>query len=331
MEFFTQVTCLPSFIRITYADSVMLFGSCFAETIGKRLMDSKFNADVNPFGVLYNPASVAMAVRRLLQPEDYTAADLFVHDGLYHSFGHHGSFSAVSESDCLRKINERLQASATRLRKANVLIVTFGTACVWRLETSGQIVANCHKLPDATFVRERLTVDQITEEWGQLLDALLVVNPQVKVIFTISPVRHWKDGAHENQLSKATLILAVEQLEKRFSGQAVCFPAYEIMMDELRDYRFYADDMLHPSDAAVRLIWERFTETYLDQPTKTLLKKVEEIQKAVNHVPLNPQNEAYRQFLIQTMLKIERLSAKMSYICFEIEKEKIRRLLQIIP
>jgi hypothetical protein len=324
MNFVTRIDIAPPETGISYLHPLMLLGSCFAESIGKRLAEGKFRVDVNPFGVLFNPASAAQSVRRLLEPAAWSREDLFFHEGMYHSWAHHSRFSDVSADTCLQKINERLRLSAIHLRETRWLLVTFGTAYVYRLKTSGQTVANCHKMPDSLFLRERLPVEQIVDEWEETLATLGRVNPDMKTLFTVSPVRHWKDGAHANQLSKAVLLLAVEQLQTRHPGQVMYFPAYELMMDELRDYRFYADDMLHPSEAAVRHVWERFAETCLDTAAQETLKEVEAIQKALNHTPQHRQSEAYRQFLSQTMLKIERLCAKKPYLCFENETANLQ-------
>ncbi|MDR3268265.1 MAG: GSCFA domain-containing protein [Tannerella sp.] len=324
MDFYTCIERRKSSVGISYRDEIMLFGSCFAENIGGLLAEGKFKVDVNPFGILYNPASVALAIRQLLQPEKRTAGDLFFHEELYHSFEHHSRFSAASVADSLHKINERLYLSAVHLQQATRLLVTWGTAYVYRLKETGRIVANCHKLPDKLFNRERLSISQIVEEWDELLALLWQKNPELKIILTVSPVRHRKEGGHANQLSKSILLLAIEQLQVRYPEQIMYFPAYELMMDELRDYRFYAEDMLHPSPTAVQYIRERFTETYMDEQTREILRTVNEIQKSLNHKPLNPQNDSCKQFLSQTLLKIERLCAKTPYLCFENEIEKLK-------
>ncbi|MDR2041270.1 MAG: GSCFA domain-containing protein [Tannerella sp.] len=317
----------PEQAGISYREAVMLLGSCFAENIGKRLADGKFNAEVNPFGTLYNPVSTAEALKRLQQPEAWGEKDLFFHEGLFHSWAHHSRFSAVSPTETLHKINERLYAAAEHLRQTDWLLVTFGTAYVYRLKETGQVAANCHKLPDRLFVRERLSVPQITEIWEETLACLWRLRPAMKALFSVSPIRHCKDGAHENQLSKSVLLLAIEQLQARYPRQVLYFPAYELMMDELRDYRFYAEDMLHPSETAVQYIWERFAETWLDTAARDTLEKVTEIQRALNHRPLNPQSESYKQFLSQTLLKIKRLCAKNPYLCLENEVRQLHEIL----
>lgn len=313
MDLYTRISIPKAPFTFSYTEQTVLLGSCFAENIGKKLEENKFKTDLNPFGTLYNPSSIAEAIRMLLHPERFTGDDLFRHEGVYHSFSHHSRFSSPSETECLENINGRLFSSAEIIRKARRMIITLGTAWVYRLRSTGKIVSNCHKLPEKMFDRQMLSVDEITAEWKNLLLSLWEQNPELKILFTVSPIRHWKDGAHGNQLSKATLLLAVEQLQKDFPEQTAYFPAYEIMMDELRDYRFYADDMLHPSLQAVEYIWERFTETMLSRETQAILKEWKDIQKAINHKPFQPESEAYKHFISQTLLKMERLNEKFPY------------------
>ncbi|MDF9830103.1 GSCFA domain-containing protein [Parabacteroides sp. PF5-6] len=321
MELYTKVTHSPAAFHLSHADSILLLGSCFAEHIGRRLEENKFKVELNPFGTLYNPASVASAIRRLIRPERYTAADLFDRDGVYHSFSHHSRFSCVSAEETLAQINNRLEQAAEELRHTTRAVVTFGSAYVYRLKTTGQVVANCHQLPDELFVRERLSVEAIVEEWTALLYALWEHNAKLKLWFTVSPIRHWKDGAHGNQLSKATLLLAVDRLQQLFPEQLSYFPAYEILMDELRDYRFYAEDMLHPSAQAIDYIWERFAADSLSEEAKTILNIWKEIQKAIRHKPFQPESEAYKRFIHQTLLKMEQLHQKFPY--FDLRNEEL--------
>lgn len=319
MEFLTHITIPKTSFTCSYKEQVVLLGSCFAENIGRKLRENKFLVDMNPFGVLYNPASIAQAIRMLLQPERFTGNDLLRHEGVYHSFAHHSQFSSSSETECLDGINDRLFSSAEYLRKAERMIITVGTACVYRLKSTGEIVSNCHKLPEKMFSRSMLSVEDIVAEWKPLLLSLWEQNPDLKILFTVSPIRHWKDGAHGNLLSKATLLLAIEQVEKAFPERVFYFPAYELMMDELRDYRFYADDMLHPSSQAVEYIWQRFSENILTKEAQEILKEWGEIQKALNHKPFQPNGEAYKQFISQTLLKMERINEKIPF--FDITKE----------
>ncbi|WP_165154223.1 GSCFA domain-containing protein [Parabacteroides sp. ZJ-118] len=319
MELYTRILLPKARFSFSYEDRVVMVGSCFAENIGRKLEENKFAVDVNPFGTLYNPASVAEGLRRLLRPERFTPGDLFRHEGVYHSFAHHSRFSAPSEEECLEQINSRLSQSADFLRKATRLVITWGTAFVYRLKSDGRIVSNCHKLPEKQFDRRRLSVREIVAEWEALLQALWEQRPALKILFTVSPIRHWKDGAHENQLSKATLLLAADALRKEAPDRIDYFPAYEILMDELRDYRFYADDMLHPSPLAIDFIWQRFTGNFLSAETLAILKEWGDIQKAIHHKPFQPGSEAYKRFMLQTLLKMERISGKMP--SFDLGKE----------
>lgn len=325
MELYTRISIPKAPFAFSYTEQTVLLGSCFAENIGKKLEEGKFKTDLNPFGTLYNPSSIASAIRMLLRPERFTGDDLFRHEGVYHSFSHHSRFSSPSETECLENINGRLFSSTEIIRKARRMIITLGTAWVYRLRSTGKIVSNCHKLPEKMFDRQMLSVNEITAEWKSLLLSLWEQNPELKILFTVSPIRHWKDGAHGNQLSKATLLLAVEQLQKEFPGQTTYFPAYEIMMDELRDYRFYADDMLHPSLQAIEYIWERFTETMLSREAQAILKEWKDIQKAINHKPFQPESEAYKHFISQTLLKMERLNEKFPYFDMTNEIEMIKK------
>lgn len=319
MELYTRATIPKARFYFSYEERIVMMGSCFAENIGRKLAENKFSVDINPFGTLYNPASVAEGLRRLLRPESFTANELFQHEGLYHSFAHHSRFSAATVEECLANINNRLSLSSGILAKATRLVITLGTAFVYRLKSNGQIVSNCHKLPERMFERRRLSAGEIVEDWKPLLLALWEQNPALKILFTVSPIRHWKDGAHENQLSKATLLLATDALQGEYPDRIAYFPAYEILMDELRDYRFYADDMLHPSSLAIDYIWRRFIENFLSTDTSCILKEWGDIQKAMNHKPFQPDSEAYKRFILQTLLKMERISEKMPY--FDIGKE----------
>lgn len=316
--------------EIDYTDRLLFVGSCFAENIGSEMLNGRFYVQVNPFGVLYNPLSVAMGCRRLMHPEPFVYADLSCDGKLFHSFMHHSSFSHVVAADALAAMNKALMEGAAFFRDLTCLVVTWGTASVFRLQATGQLVANCHKLPGTFFNRDRLTVDQIVDTWSDLLEAIWVANPSLKVIFTVSPIRHWKDGAHANQISKATLLLAEQALTAKYPGRISYFPAYELMMDELRDYRFYAADLNHPSGVAVQYIWERFCDTYMNASTRVVQKEVLTIRKALYHKPFHPSTDSYKQFLNQTLLKIKGLQDKCPYLCLSEEEEFITTKLQTL-
>ena len=311
MNFITPIQIPPSTIRIGYEHRTMILGSCFAEAIGQRLFDLLFPIDLNPFGILYNPDSIAAAIRRLMDGSLFTADELTRYDDLYHSLLHHGSFSAPTADECLERINARLSAGAEFLAAADRIIVTFGTSYVYRWKGTGAVVGNCHKMPDSYFRRERLSVDKVVHRWNLLLDSMVRRRPEVKWIFTVSPVRHLRDGAHENNLSKSVLHLLIEKLISTYPTIANYFPAYELMMDELRDYRFYAEDMCHPSPVAIHYISDRFESTYMDAKTIAWLRRAEALHRDLQHRPIHPDSEAYRRFLVQTKLKLKQLRAEL--------------------
>ena len=300
--FSTQIDIPHSAVEITYNDRILTLGSCFAENIGTKLQEAFFLTFINPFGVMYNPMSVAQGIRHLLSEKEFTAADLFQSGSLWNSLAHSSTFSATTADEALQKINSRLQAARYFLHETNVMMITLGTAWVFELVENGKIVTNCHKLPASRFTRRRLSVDEIINEFTEVFGLLRNSYPGLKFIFTVSPIRHWKDGAHENTVSKSTLHLAVDALEKQFDFVHY-FPAYEIMMDELRDYRFYASDMLHPSDVAVDYIWQRFGDTYFSSETLNLIKELERLRADLNHRPLHPETEEYRLFQLSVEKK----------------------------
>lgn len=285
-EFFTRVGAPSVPFEIDFATGIVSLGSCFSDEIGQRLRDGDFHIEQNPFGTLYNPASIAAALRRLMYDEEIGEEDLVEHEGLWHSWHHHGSFSRVTKEECLEACNSRLHQAHQALKEARLLMITFGSAWIYKLKgvkgseegvkgSERTIVANCHKVPQENFVRRMLTVDDIVTLWRPLLEELRACYPNLHVLFTVSPIRHMGDGMHGNQLSKSTLLLAVDALvdkelpptKRKKKGVKVeesekpvtaYFPSYEIVLDELRDYRFYDPDMVHPSDLAVDVVWDRF-------------------------------------------------------------------------
>lgn len=246
--------------QIDFATGILSIGSCFADEIARRLQMSDFHILANPFGTLYNPASIAAALQRLIDDRPIGPDDLVLHDGLFHSWHHHGSFSRPTPDETLLACNTSLHQAHLALRQADLLILTFGTAWVFEHLQSKAVVANCHKLPPATFSRRRMSVDEIVALWQPLLLNLHTLLPHLHILFSVSPIRHLADGAHDNQLSKSTLLLAVDQLISQNTklNTLSYFPAYEIVLDELRDYRFFDHKMSHPTDLAIDIVWERF-------------------------------------------------------------------------
>ena len=256
-----------------------MVGSCFSDEIGVQMQERYLNVTCNPFGTLYNPLSIAQALTMTDTPE------LIEHEGLWHSMAHHGAFSRATKEEALEAVRASIETMQKALKEASVVIVTFGTA--WVYEQEGAIVGNCHKLPEHCFNRRRLSVEEIVAAWKPILAQY----PDKKWLFTVSPIRHIRDGLHENQLSKATLLQAIEQLTLplREGAGIGCsyFPSYEIMLDELRDYRFYADDLVHPSSMAVQYIWERFVDTFCTNQTKNELVLQHKRWKHEHHIPLH--------------------------------------------
>lgn len=295
----------PDF-QIGYDTRIMMLGSCFVENMSAKLEYFKFRVDVNPCGIVYNPLSVADTLNHLLSAKYFTESDLLRNGEKWVSLSHHGHFSASTVEECLHRINVRLEEAVEHLRNTDVLVITWGTSWVYRHLGTGRVVANCHKFPASDFERFRLEVEEIVEVYKELLGRLWALQPRLKVMFTVSPIRHWKDGAHGNQLSKAVLLLAVDRLME-FSGQISYFPSYEIVMDELRDYRFYAEDMLHPSNMGIEYVWEKFKNNYMSMETRNGMKRVDKLNKVLNHRPSDPNSETFRQLYQRTQQELNAL------------------------
>ncbi|MCK9310776.1 MAG: GSCFA domain-containing protein [Bacteroidales bacterium] len=327
MEFRTAIPLQISDFHLAHTDKMMILGSCFAENIGLMLKESGFQVSLNPFGVLYNPASVGTALHRLLQNQPFRKEELVEHDCFYHSFSHHSSFSGTDPKSTLEKINTAFNQAVVDLKDATCLIITFGTSWVYTLPSTDQIVANCHKMPEEYFLRRRLTVNEIEYFYIELLEMLLQAKPDLKVLFTVSPIRHMKDGVHENTLSKSTLHLAIEGLCESFD-HVFYFPSYELLMDDLRDYRFYAEDMVHPSAIAQRYIWNYFSDTCFTKSTKEIVRQVQQIRKAMEHKPFHPEDEAYKRFAKKNIAILELLAIKAPEIDLNEERHFFEQILE---
>jgi len=297
--FQTKIEIPGTGFKISYQDKILTLGSCFAENIGQKMTNVFFETDINPFGVLYNPVSVKNSIELLLQNSIFTSEDIFEYKSLWQSFSHSSQFTGLSEMECLNNINSRLNLSGEFIQKTNVLLITFGTAWVFEEKKSGRVVSNCHKLPAGDFVKRRLTVEEIVNDFKTLIFNLQTLYPKLVIVFSVSPIRHWKEGAHENNVSKSILLLAIDELQKQHENIHY-FPAYEILMDELRDYRFYARDMLHPSEVAVDYIWQRFSETFFSAETLLIKKKVEQLVADMSHRPFQPDSPEFKKFLENT-------------------------------
>lgn len=308
MEWQTKVEIPKADFQIGYASRILMLGSCFTENIGEKLTYFKFDADVNPCGIVYNPSSAARVLEILLEGKPFTEDELMQHDGKWLSLMHHGCFSSSQRDTCLFQINERLTRAAERLKNTDLLVITFGTAWVFRYKRDGRIVSNCHKIPASEFERFRLEPGEIVTEYTALIHRLRKVNPSLRVIFTVSPIRHWKDGAHGNQLSKSVLLLAIDSLVHRLE-KVHYFPAYELVMDELRDYRFYAEDLLHVSPVTVEYIWERFRDTYMGKDTFELMTRIDKVNKTLLHRPTDAGSGKWLQLREKMSLEMSEIEA----------------------
>ncbi|MEY3050546.1 MAG: hypothetical protein RLY31_331 [Bacteroidota bacterium] len=320
-NFRTQVHPAETGLSFHHADAVLCMGSCFAEHIGSRLAALKFRVFQQPFGIVYNPLSMARQLHRLSEARPFTADELVTHQGLWHSFEHHGRFSGQEPMEVLEKVNRTLTEAAQFLRQADRLLLTLGTAHVFFRQLTGQPVANCHKFPAAEFDRRRLDVPTIRDSLQDALSAVRAFVPSLRIVLTVSPVRHWRDGPVENQRSKATLLLACEELARLVPGVEY-FPSYEIMMDDLRDYRFYAPDMIHPNEVALQYIWEQFESVYFREDTRQLCRRVERIRTGLDHRPIYPDTDAHRAMLNRLREETDRL--EMDHPTLDLTEERLR-------
>jgi hypothetical protein len=319
MEFRTTFNIPASAKKITYNYPVIFIGSCFATAIGRKFESGHMPVMINPSGTVYNPVSVSNTLDIITNGRNYKINDLYNNNGVWLSFNHYTDFSSDSADKTLNQINSRLGESRKFISEAQYLFVTFGTARNYRWKETGEIVSNCHKIPAASFTHELLSVREIVTLWENQLDKLHLLYPKLQIVFTISPVRHWKDGAHGNQVSKSVLFLAVEELMKH-SSKPGYFPAYELLIDDLRDYRFYDVDMLHPSTSAVDYIWEAFTRCYFDGKTLDLWQEVEKITRAVSHRIQTDSRDEIKKFAEKIISKIDLISARIPKISFDSER-----------
>ena len=317
MKFRTEIEVAPLAEGLEYGAKIFALGSCFAENISERLSRAKFAIASNPFGVLFNPASIANAIERLSVGRAFAVCDVTAGRECYFSFDAHSSLDGKTNTEAFANLNRAVAQGTRSLAESDWVILTFGTA--WVYEKEGRVVANCHKQPAAEFVRRRLTVEEIVERYSQLFEGAL---REKKVLLTVSPVRHIGDGLQENCVSKATLRLAVEELVAKYEN-ASYFPSYEILIDDLRDYRYYADDLAHPSKMAVDYVWERFCDAVLADGAKAKLPLVEQIVAASEHRPFNPDSEAHKAFCQKMLAKVE----SMPEIDFSLEKSAFERFL----
>ena len=314
MDFRTIVPISKATESITYYTSIVSLGSCFAVNMAQKFAYYKFPITVNPFGVLFHPLAIENILQHTIENSPYTAEDFFLHNELWHSFDFHSDMSQPSLKEAIQLANSQQIQLQQALQEASFCFITLGTAWVYIYNSINTIIANCHKLPSQHFSKRLLSVEEISESLSHITALLKQFNPSITVVFTISPVRHIKDGFFENQVSKSQLFAALYPLIT--DNKSLYFPAYELLLDELRDYRFYANDMVHPSEMAINYIWERLVATYIETTTQADMKQVDSIQKGLSHRPFNPKTESHQQFLAQLQQKMEAFIMKYPHIRF---------------
>lgn len=302
--------------RIDYQSKLLLLGSCFSEHIGDRLSYFKFLVVQNPLGILFHPKAIERLISNAIDKKEYSEKDVFTHNERWHSFDAHSKLSALSKNNVLSNLNLAIEKTRNQLIQATHLIITLGTAWVYRHIESDRIVANCHKVPNKHFLKELLSVDAITESLSAIIALVSNINPEVTIIFTVSPVRHLKEGVVENLRSKSHLITGLHRVVDT-EDHVFYFPSYELMMDELRDYRFYAGDMIHPNETAIQYIWNTFERIWISKSELAIMSEVDSVQKRLNHTPFYPMSEEHRLFLERLSRDIKSLKQRLPLASFE--------------
>jgi hypothetical protein len=315
MKLQTKIPLTPEDHQIDYDSKVLLLGSCFTENIGGKLEYYKFRNLQNPFGIIFHPIPVERLILRALSLAEFDESDIFEQDGYWHCLDVHSLITHKDKTTYLGLLNENLAELSDYLRSATHIIITWGTAWGYRYLESGEIVANCHKIPQKEFGKEITSVGRISEGMKRISEAIKASNPTAHIIYTVSPVRHLKDGFTGNTRSKAHLIAGIHEVTACCKNSSY-FPSYEIMMDELRDYRFYSEDMLHPNTTAVEIIWNRFSEVWIDPSTEILQMEIASIRNGLGHRPFNPDSDSHKEFQLQLQQKINRIKQELPHIEF---------------
>jgi len=317
MNFRTQVNIPKYNFEVNHNNTCIFTGSCFAENVGKKIEEFKIPSLVNPLGIHYNPLSLANSINLAIDNKKLSEDDLFFANGLWNSYDYHSSFSQTDKSETVSQINNSISEYHSFLKSANFLFITFGTSYIYELAENSKLVTNCHKQPEKTFSRRLLEVSEIVNIWRDLIAKLKDVNPNLQIIFTLSPVRHLRDGASNNQISKSTLLLAIHKLIE--AKDLTYFPSFEIMNDELRDYRFYAEDMIHPSDTAVKYLMEKFSEAFFSDKTQNLNKRVQKIINASSHRPFNTDTANHKSHCKKMLSEINEIMSEFPNLDFNQE------------
>ncbi len=303
--------------QIQHNHKIFLAGSCFTEQMGTKLSHFKFRTIENPNGILFNPVSIAESIQSYIENKSYSAEDLFINNEVWGSWDHHTRFSSIHQHECLYKINESQTNAHNFLKSADWLLLTLGSSFVYELE-NGRVVANCHKVPTDKFKKRLLDSSEVTAHLQSLIENVKKFNPTIKIIFTISPVRHLRDGFVENNRSKANLIQSVHSLTNE-NNSVYYFPAYELIIDDLRDYRFFAEDMVHPNYAATNYVWEKFNAACIHPEAQLLMREIGIVKAARNHKPFNLDSQEHKKFCQINIDKASAIQIKYDYIDFSEE------------
>ena len=314
MEFRTMIHPREDDNFMRHSDKMMLVGSCFSDNIGSRLKDAMIDVMVNPFGTIFNPLSIASSLHKLIDGEVIAGMDLFMSNGVWNCFDFHSRFSMANKDAALERMNRSIAEGHNHLLECHTLIITLGTAVVYRRRDTGEVVSNCHKVPQHEFTRRLASVDECTEALKAVLDRLHEFNPELRVLFTVSPIRHIADGLEVNSLSKAVLRVAINNVVRTHKDWVGYFPAYEIVVDDLRDYRFYNADMVHPSDVAIEYIWQTFQATYFDDHSTQAIARCERVSKRLKHRPMSNNPDVVARFNADTQAVIANLKKEYPYI-----------------
>lgn len=316
MQFRTQIPIQKSNSQIDYHSKILSVGSCFAENMAAKFDFFKFQNETNPFGIIFNPVSIEKILERVCKQELFGEKDVFFYNERWHSFEVHSDLSNPDREELLESLNKAIKETHKRIKEATHIIITYGTSWIYRSLESNEIVANCHKVPQKQFSKELLSIEIIEKSIQNTIKLIQDLNSEINFIFTVSPVRHIKDGFIENQLSKSHLFAGLHSNLRSGISHLEYFPSYEIMMDELRDYRFYTEDMLHPNQIAIDYIWKLFSENYISENSISTMKEVDEIQKSLRHRSFNPESEQHQKFLFKLNQKINLLGEKLPHIKF---------------
>jgi hypothetical protein len=302
--------------QIDYDSNVLLLGSCFSDNIGKKLDYFKFQNLQNPFGILFHPSAIERLITNAINKKEYSEKDIFFYNEQWHCFDSHSKLSNISKEGLLNDLNENIKSTYKQIHESSHIIITLGTAWIYYFNGTNSAVANCHKVPQKEFAKKLLTVNEIAHSFETIVRFIKSINTKTSVIFTVSPIRHLKDGFIENTQSKAHLITAIHQYISPSAESGIYFPSYEIMMDELRDYRFYKEDMIHPNQVAINYIWEYFKTVWISGKAHQVMREVDSIQKGLQHKPFNMESEAHQKFVKTLEVNINKLQSQFSHIKF---------------